>query len=119
MWTLIKTFAGGALGFLGPFGMLLRPPLIYVLILVVSHGAVWIKATRVERAHCQAAELRAEVARLRLEAKSQAEADVQEKADVAELQAEKAAKEKENAALIEQIRKRPDKCLLGPDAGRL
>lgn len=112
MWALVKGLAGGAMGFLSP-------TVIIAGLLVASHTAVWVKATWVANEHCQTAELKAEIARLKLEAKTQAEADEQESIDTAVLLSDQERREREDAALIEELRNRPNKCLLGPDAGRV
>jgi hypothetical protein len=108
-------------GFLGIFTPVLNPmnwPAL-ALIAALAFGYGWFKGDAHGDAQCNAAALKAEIARLELEAKTKAEADEQEAIDTATLLSEKERKEKEDADLIAKLRDRPDKCLLGDDAGRV
>lgn len=89
------------------------------LAVVLAFGAGWWRGDAHGDAQCEAASLKAEIERLELEAKLKAEADEQESIDTAILLAEKERKEKEDEALIQELRNRPNKCLLGKDAGRI
>lgn len=114
LWPILKAV-------LGLFTPLLNPSTWPGLAIVAAlcWGAGWWKGDAHGDAQCAAASLKAEIERLELEAKLKDEAADQEAIDTATLLAEKERKEKEDAALIEELRNRPDRCLLGKDAGRI
>lgn len=63
--------------------------------------------------------LEAKIAKLELEIKLQAESDAEEDKLRSELEDENERLKKVTDAYLEELEKRPDKCLLGPDADRL
>lgn len=63
--------------------------------------------------------LEAKIARLELELEIQREADAAEDRMRAELAAENEQQKKVIDAYLDELKNRPDKCLLGPDADRL
>lgn len=63
--------------------------------------------------------LEAKLAKLELELKIQSDADAAEDKLRAELEQENEQQKKVIDAYLEEIKNRPDKCLLGPDAERL
>ncbi|WP_119271414.1 hypothetical protein [Taklimakanibacter deserti] len=67
----------------------------------------------------KAKQLEAKIVRLELELKVQKEADEAEDRLRAELEQENEQQKKVIDAYLEELAKRPDKCLLGPDAERL
>ena len=67
----------------------------------------------------KAKQLEARIARLELELKVQKEADAAEDRLRAELERENEQQKKVIDAYLEELAKRPGKCLLGPDAERL
>lgn len=85
----------------------------------LAYAVGWFKGDAHGDAQCNAAALQAEIARLKLEQKVNADAEAQEDADTAALLADVEKRRKDDAALIDQLKNSPDKCLLGPDAGRV
>src|SRR5262249_48733906 len=67
----------------------------------------------------QAKALESKIAKLELEIKTQREADAVEDQSRAELEAENEQQKKGIDAYLDELKSRPDKCLLGDDAGRL
>lgn len=67
----------------------------------------------------QAKALEAQIEKLKLEIKVQQEADAAEDKLLTELQAENDQQQKVIDEYLKELEKRPDKCLLGDDAGRL
>lgn len=67
----------------------------------------------------KARQLEARIARLEHELKVQKDADAEEDRLMAELEQENAQQKKVIDAYLEDLKNRPDKCLLGPDAERL
>lgn len=114
LWPLLRGF----FGLLTPAANPMNWPAIAIIgATLFAYG--WFKGDAHGDAQCNAASLQAEIDRLKLEAKLDDEAEAQEDDDTAALLAEKEKREKDDAATIEELRNRPDKCLLGPDAGRV
>lgn len=63
--------------------------------------------------------LEAQIEKLKIELQTQREADAAEDRYTAELEAEKNQLQKVIDEYLKELEKRPDKCLLGDDAGRL
>jgi hypothetical protein len=115
---LLWPLARGFLGLLAPAANPMNWPAIAIIAAGVFVVGWWKGDAHGDR-QCAAASLRAEIARMKLEAKVKDEAADQEAIDAAALLAENERKEKADAALIKELRNRPDKCLLGRDAGRV
>lgn len=106
-------------GFLGGFS--LRVWLIAIAmaslaawsVYLVHFGYSWADAA------WQAKALEAQIAKLKLEIKTQKDADAAEDKYTAELEAETAKQKEVIDAYAKELGGRPDKCLLGDDAGKL
>jgi hypothetical protein len=114
LWPLARSLLGLLTPALNPMNW---PAIGLAVMLAFAVG--WFKGDAHGDAQCNAASLQAEIERLKLEADLKDKAEAQEDADAAAILAEKEKREKEDAALIEELKSRPDHCLLGPDAGRV
>ena len=116
---MLKSLLTGGLGLLGGFSLRL-----YVIAAALTAFALWSgylygAGYSAADAMWRAKALEAQIAKLELEIKTQKDADAAEDKLVTELQTENAEQQKVIDAYAEEIKNRPDKCLLGDDAGRL
>lgn len=107
------------LSFLG--GLSLRAWVILAAVATFALWSVYVYGAGYSTADAmwKAKALEAKIARLELELKVQKDADAAEDKLLAELEQENEQQKKVIDAYLEELKNRPDKCLLGPDADRL
>jgi hypothetical protein len=112
VWLAVKVFFGG---------FSFRAWLILAAVAAFAFWSVYLfnAGYSVADAKWQAKALEAKVAKLELEIKTQKDADAAEDKLRDELEAENEQQKKVIDTYVEELKSRPDKCLLGPDAGRL
>lgn len=88
--------------------MLLKLLGVSVIACLLAFGAGYFKGKWKAEGECQTAALKAEIAELKLELKTQKDADAEEASATAELAKEKAELEQKVSAYEDELAKRPD-----------